>query len=101
MELVIARDLLERGRAAFLFKDNEIADEIKEAAFLEHAFEQHFQLCDRSRRLCFAFDGLPRQEPFLICRERTEAGIQAIGDDEQFVGSGTGQGCRACRFAVD
>ena len=37
VELVIAGDLLERGRAAFLLKDDEVADEIQEAAFLEHA----------------------------------------------------------------
>ena len=85
MELVIARNLLERGRAAFLFKDNEVTDEIQEAAFLEHTFQQHFQLRDRSGRGGLAFDGLPRQEPFLVGRDRADAGIQAIGDDEQFV----------------
>ncbi len=66
MELVIARDFLDGGRAAFLLENGEAANQVEQAAFLEHAPQQHFQLRDRAWGGLFAFDGFSGQEPLAV-----------------------------------
>ena len=90
VELVVTGDLFERGGAAILLEDDEIADQIQKTALFKHTLEEHFKLGDRRRRDCLALDRLPGQEPFLIRRSASHAGIQPIGDDQQFVGNEQG-----------
>jgi hypothetical protein len=84
--LVVTGNLLEGGRAALLLKDDEVADEVEQAAFFEDTVQQHLELGDRSGGGLLAGDGLPGQEPFLVGGERTQAGLQAVGDDKELVG---------------
>ena len=85
MELMIAGDFFLGGRTALLLEDDEIAEKVKQAAFVENALEQHLQLGNGSRGSLLTLNGLPGQEPFLIGSERTQAGIEAIGNNQQLV----------------
>ena len=54
VELVVARHLLGELAAARVLEHDEVADEIEEAALLEHAFEHDLQLGQRRRRVARA-----------------------------------------------
>ena len=85
VELVIAGHLL-GGLGPFrLLEDDEVADEVEEAALLEHPLEDDLKLRHPGRRELLPRDRPPRHEPFLVRRERPEAGLDAVGDDEKLV----------------
>jgi len=85
VELVVTGDDLGGGGAMILLEHDEVADEGKQALLIKNAAQEHFQLGDMGGSGGFTLDGLPGEEPFLVGGERTHAGIQSIGNDEQFV----------------
>ena len=80
VELVVAGDFLDDGAAGF--EDDEVAEEIGEAAFVEQAADQHLQLRPCAGRELVAGDGAPRFEQFESGGQGTDAGLGAIGHGE-------------------
>ena len=84
MELVVARHLLDQRPAARVLEDDEVPDEVEEAAA--------FQISPRSspatravrrRRQRLARDGAPGLEPFPPGGKRADPRLDAVGDDQQ------------------
>ena len=69
MELVVAGHLLSKLAAATvscrIFKHDEIANQVEEAALFEDAFDHHLQFGQFPRRILVPRDRAPGLEPFL------------------------------------
>jgi len=81
---MVARQLL-HDLFAVIFKHDEIANQIKQARFVENAFEQRFQLQRTRRDEVFARDGAPRHEPLPIRRNGSKLCLVAVGNHQQRV----------------
>src|SRR5437763_1044505 len=82
---MVSGDLLGELAAAFIFKDNEVAQKVEQPPLVEDALEQHFQLRHMLRSKLFAFDGAPRSEAFRIGTEAADARLYSVRDDQKFV----------------
>ena len=88
VELVVARHLLgELARRPSILEHDEVAQQIEEAALLEHAFQHHLQLGHAAGGVLAPGDRAPGLEPFLARAERADARLHAVGDDQRRVGS--------------
>ena len=86
VKLVVAGDDLVQPVAFGVFlEDNEVLEQIEEPLPLERATHQHFEFVGRLGRVLLAVDRAPNFEPFLIGRERANARLRTVGDDEEFV----------------
>ena len=54
-------------------------------SLLEQPRDQHLQFQHRGRGYVVALDRPPRLEPFLVGRQRADAGLQPVGDDQHLV----------------
>ena len=84
VELVIAGENLGEA-AAGVAEDDEVLDEVEEAALVEHALEDGFQLGRALGREVVAGDGAPRHEPLAVSGQRADAGVEAVGNHEHRV----------------
>jgi len=73
-----------RGRAAG-FKHRAVADDFQEAAWVEHAAHQHFQLQFRGRGRRVPGHRPPRHKPLPLGAERTDARLHAVRCHQRFV----------------
>ena len=86
VELVVAgNDLVQPVTLGVFLEDDEVLEQIEETAPLKHAAHEHFEFVRCLGRILFAVDGAPDLEPFLIGRERADARLRTVGDDEEFV----------------
>ena len=75
---MVARHFLDDRSAPVIFKHDEMADQIKKPALVEHAAEQHFQLRHGDGRNRLAFNCPPRHEAFLVRADRADAGFNSV-----------------------
>ncbi|MCY1359589.1 hypothetical protein D9M69_461700 [compost metagenome] len=68
VKLVISRDDLGQSRSGFA-KDREVAEQIEQAAMLEHAFDQRREFRRALLRNCRTVGGTPRHEALKVCRQ--------------------------------
>ena len=85
MKLVIARQFFDDAIAAVVLEHDEMPDEVKKAAFIEHAAQQHFKLRHGGGRDGFAVNGAPRHEAFLVRADGADARLQAVGNNQHRV----------------
>ena len=83
--LVVAGELLDDGRAVLILEDDEMPHQLQEARLLEYAFQHDLQFRHRDRCEVFPRDGAPRHEPLFVGRQRTDAGLHAVRDNEHRV----------------
>jgi hypothetical protein len=84
VELVVARHLFDERTIVALLEDNEVADQVEEAALLEHAAQNNLKLGEAGC-VVRARDGAPGLEPFLPGAERTDPRLNTVGGDEHDV----------------
>jgi len=98
VELVVACYLLIEIPAPGILEDDEIANEIEEAAVLENPFKYHLQLGQVGRSNLPPGDSPPRLEPFAAGAERADACFNAVGNNERGIfAMVTGSGVAVCR----
>ena len=85
MELVVAGHLLHEHAAAVVLEDDEIAEQRQQPLRRADALEEYAQLQRGHLGEALARDRAPRLEPLAPCRERAEARLRAVRDDEQLV----------------
>ena len=85
MELVVTRQLLDQLAAPLILEDDEVAQQIQEAALLEDPFQQHLQLGHAGGSVAHAGDGAPGLEPFLPGAQCADARLHAVRDDQHRV----------------
>ena len=86
MELVVAgQDLVDLPRVRVLLEGDEVPQQRQQPLLIEHAADQHFQFQDRRRGQFLARDGPPDLEPLLVGRQRADAGLQPVRDDQGLV----------------
>ena len=80
--MVAGHDLVDAAARTVVFKGDKVAQKIKEALMLEHTVDDGVKLENRS---FLRFQLPPDLEPFVARGQRTDAGRDGIGDDEQLV----------------
>ena len=66
-------------------EDDEVPQQLEESLPVENAANQDFQFQNGWRGRLFARNGPPHLEPFLVGRQRTDPGLQAVRDDQRLV----------------
>ncbi len=74
-----------------ILEDDEVAQQIEEAAPLEHALQHHLQLRLLRGGVLAPGDGAPGLEPLLARAQRADARLHAVGDDQRRVGGEQGR----------
>ena len=86
VELVVAGDDFVQPIALGVFlEDDKVLEQVEQPALFEDAAHEHFEFVGRLGRILLAVDGAPDFEPLLIGRERADARLRAVGDDQEFV----------------
>ena len=85
VELVVAGHLLHEHAAAVVLEDDEVAEQREQPLRRADALEEHAQLQRGHLGEALARDRAPRLEPLPPRRERAEARLRAVRDDEQLV----------------
>src|SRR5260221_14336117 len=73
VELVVTRYLFDDRTPAIVLEHDEMADQVEEPTFLDHAAQQQFQLRHRSGCERLAFNCAPRHETFFIGSDCADA----------------------------
>src|SRR5699024_11124041 len=78
VELVIAGDLL-RGRTRLFLEDDEVTQVVEQPLRCEEAADQDLELCQVRGCDLDAIDRPPAHEPLSAGRDRSKAGLDAVG----------------------
>ena len=82
--LVIAGQLLD-DRLAVVLEDGEMSNQVEEPILGEDPLEQDLEFRGALGRDVDALDGPPGHEPLPIGGERADAGLQAVGGDQDLI----------------
>ena len=83
--MITAENLDNLAAVCVLLENDKMPQQFEESFLLEDAANQNFQFQDGRFFVILPFDGAPHLEPFPIGRQRTDSGLQAVRNYQDFV----------------
>ena len=79
---MVGGHLLDESAIAHVFEDDKVTEQVEQVAPVKHALEQHLELGQVGGGQRLALDRTPGSEALAVGRQRADAGLDTVGDDQ-------------------